>query len=454
MNHISYIHKWSAKKGVRNLILALFYAVAYDYIYCNFVNELFGYSLEGTYVRLSGFNYFLYLIIASTPLVLYKGIRTIASAYSLFVFLLAYIPIINSLFVYNYPINVVFTYTIVFFVSMCAFFLTDKVYLLRRIQANNKNRIPFVVLECLTLFFLVIVIVSNRSQLHFVNFFSESKDVLYDLRADTSIRFVYLSFWLKSAFLPVLLVEYLKEKNYIKYCLVFLAFFVAFMVDKQKGTALSPFVITGLYFVVSYLKQFFSLYFHVFLIFFLAVPTFFYVLYYSGHNMEIENTPLLSGIAILLIMRTQCICGMELERYMDFFVVQAHPYTHYGHINIVNSLIKVYPYKESVGRVVAGDGSNSNATFWLMDGVAADGLMGVLIISVVFILFKATMNSLDIRVNKYLLLCITLIGVVSMLNVSLFTALNSCGFIVLYLIVLVFDLKTLNSQNTFQKHTV
>lgn len=37
--------------------------------------------------------------------------------------------------------------------------------------------------------------------------------------------------------------------------------------------------------------------------------------------------------------------------------------------------------------MVAGDGSNSNAIFWLMDGVASCGIYGVVIISVIVYVF-------------------------------------------------------------------
>ena len=56
---------------------------------------------------------------------------------------------------------------------------------------------------------------------------------------------------------------------------------------------------------------------------------------------------------------------------MDFFETTGQPHTYYSHINIVNALTGMYPYKDSIGRAVMDRDSNANGNFWLMDGIAA-----------------------------------------------------------------------------------
>ena len=85
-----------------------------------------------------------------------------------------------------------------------------------------------------------------------------------------------------------------------------------------------------------------------------------------------------------------------------------------------------------------------------MDGVAAAGVVGVIIISIIFIFVKAILNSLDRKCSVALCVCIMLNGIISMVNVSLFTALNSCGFIMIYLIFMFFDLSCLKEQSMYK----
>lgn len=85
---------------------------------------------------------------------------------------------------------------------------------------------------------------------------------------------------------------------------------------------------------------------------------------------------------------------------------------------------------------MAGDGGVSNATFWLMDGVAAWGMAGVIIISLLFVIFKSIMNSADARCSVPIYVCISLQGIMSMINLSLFTSINTCGLLMLYLVLL------------------
>ena len=80
-----------------------------------------------------------------------------------------------------------------------------------------------------------------------------------------------------------------------------------------------------------------------------------------------------------------------------------------------------------------------------MDGLAAGGPIGVLLSTVFFILFKSLFNAIDYRLDKGMSLCILLFAIASMVNVSLFTAILSCGFLVFYLVVMFFDLDILST---------
>lgn len=100
----------------------------------------------------------------------------------------------------------------------------------------------------------------------------------------------------------------------------------------------------------------------------------------------------------------------------------------------------MYPYGEqSIGQMVAGNGGNSNATFWLMDGIAAWGMIGCVIISIAFVFFKAIMNSLDARCSIGICVTVLLFGIQAMMNLSLLTSILTNGFLVLFFLFLYSD---------------
>ena len=402
--------------------------------------------LDNYYHQLSGVGFLLFFLLASMPILFFNGVKTIASAISFFVYILAYIPFIHALWSYNYPSSLVFAYSLVLFLSMCLFFMTDSLYFGRSFFRIKRGLLPFHVLEKFIYVLLIITVLMNLSQLHFSNFISVNSD-LYEARANNNMKGAYFVFWLKGALLPLLEVYYLKKRKYLGYGLVVVGFVLLYMIDKQKFTFLFPFILTGLFYVIMKSREYFMSRFHVTMISLLAIPAFILVYYLHRNNLTVDSSPFLFIVVSIFVMRSICICGMETVRYMDFFEIQKNPYTYYGHVNIIDAIFHVYPYSQSVGQTVSTTGGNSNATFWMMDGVAAGGILGCIIISLIFILFKSFVNSMDTKVDRLLCVAMLLGGIFTLLNVSLFTSINSSGILLLYLICIFFDTKELADLN-------
>ena len=143
-------------------------------------------------------------------------------------------------------------------------------------------------------------------------------------------------------------------------------------------------------------------------------------------------------------MRTMCIAGMETERYVQFFLVEDHPFTYYTHIGFLKSLTGAYPYTESIGQVVAGNGSNSNATFWMMDGVAASGVLGIVIIGFLFIFFKSAMNSIGGKYSLIMAIPVMMYSIQAMANVSFFTSMITHGAVLIYILFILLNKNVLH----------
>lgn len=415
----------------------------YHYAYKNFVIKVYGY-MDLTFQDISLLGIVSLCIIAVLPITLYRGFRNISSALSIFTYIFIYIPFVETIYTAVLPLEIRLSYGILFLCLMALFFMTDGNTLFSIAICRKRGVWSFRSLELIVIMLMLIAVFFNIGSIRFVNILSQA-DLMYELRADNnasrSSAMAYLISWLGHAFIPFLLVTYYVEKKKIKFLLTIAAYLLIFMMDMQKITFLIPFVMWLLLYINSKHKEKLRKYFHIVLMVGLLLPSYLCCKFY-------DRSPAMLGISTLIVLRTQCIAGEQLDRYLNFFDVKGNPYTNYAHINAVNVITKSYPYgNQSIGQVVAGDGSNSNATFLLMDGVAAKGLIGTLFSGLLFIIFKSIMNSLGKKYDDMYIIIIMFFGIFSMLNTSLFTSILSFGFLIVYMILLKFRIPKLENSS-------
>ena len=373
---------------------------------------------------------------AAIPIVFYGGLNKYASVFSLYLYIFVYVPFNETLSVcgwgaaYN-------DYKLVFFICMCLCFVTDGLSLISTFF-RKKPKIIFRHFEIVSYVVLFFVVAINARNLHFTNFI-ENREDLYDLRADLDVVggtiVEYLIFWFKCVVLPLLFVHSLITKNIIKFALIISGFVLIYMIDQQKLTFVMPLMTVALYLVLRLFPNFYKRNFHILI---LGSMTLFPFLLYKLK----DKSDLLYELAALVVMRTQCIEGMELNTYLRFFGHDGsiNPYTYYTHIGIVNKLTGAYPYDTSLGHVVSYHGANANGCFWLMDGVAAAGIWGIVFSTFVFIVIKSLFNSAEKRMNVSMFSVVSLFAMSMLVNVSLFTAIFSCGFLLMYILFIYLDL--------------
>lgn len=425
---------------VANFLVALFYVWFYDFLFCNYISDLFG----TRYFPMIAQDRLISFVVGAFPILFYRGLRNVASIFSIFVFIFAYVPFNETLSFCGYGAEYN-DYRVVFFISMCVFFLTDNIELWGK-PFFSKSVIPYDRFEKVTFLIWAIVVFLNFRNLHFTNFM-ENREDLYDLREDLVVvggtPIVYLIFWLKNVLLPLLFVVSLQRKETIKTIVCFVACMTMYMIDQQKITFIAPFVILSLYAVYRMNEKILRNYYHFFIMFTLVLFSFFcYCYMYASESMY--------ELAAILIMRTQCIEGMELNTYFDFFGHDGeHPYTFYSHVGLVNLFTNSYPYDTALGRAVTNHGANANGMFWLMDGIAADGLFGVVFIGIIFVLVKSFFNGIKYKCDVLLFSIISMFAMSMTMNVSLFTSMFSCGWILFYLLFVFVDFRgLLNSEVT------
>lgn len=406
------------------MAIVILYIMEYHFVYENFIAKYFSYA-NINYSLLTSRSYFSLIIQAFLPFLFFKGAISISSLYSFFIYILVYIPIVNALYTCGIPTAISKPYGLVFFICMSLFFITDKLYLGKRHINRERRGISFGFFEIVSLVMLLFCILINRNNMTFVNFLSDSSD-LYEMRAAyiSSGKYriaYYFVLWLAHFILPLLSVVYIANKSYLKLFIVMIASILVYMINMQKATFIIPILIVIVYYIYNRFEEALSSFIPILSILLLGGVS--YLLYSNSGN------PIVFRLAAIFIMRSQCIEGMEFDRYIHFFEMSNNPPTHYTHIGLINKLTGAYPYPESIGRMVAGDGGNSNATFWLMDGVAADGMLGVLLVSILFIIVKGYLNTIGLKYN-YIVVVFSLLYVFSATaNVSLFTVILSEGLL-------------------------
>jgi len=304
--------------------------------------------------------------------------------------------------------------------------------MLKKFIVRRRKTFPFKIIPIITVFLLVVLVAINRSQLHLVNFFEDSQS-MYEFREDANIKLIYVLCWLRAALLPVLMLYYLCKSKWLKYGLTFLGFVLLFMLDQQKMTIIFPVAITAIYFAIKYYNDKVGSRFHLFLfLIFIIVPLFI---------VKHDSNPISLVFSLIFVYRIQCMAGIQFQKYIDFFEIHDNPFTYYTHIGVVKRITGLYPYDMSIGEVINAGEGNSNATFFLMDGVAAAGLIGCIIVGVLFIIVKSILNSLSQVYKVPLLTALFLFPLQSLMNVSLFTSLVSHGILVLFFILIFVDIK-------------
>lgn len=414
-----------------NVLVVILYLLFYDFIYRYFVCALF----NEPYYPMDSYGYLKLLFWGGFPILLYKGLVNIASVFSIFTYILAYIPFNETLAVGGWE-NQYSNYRIVFFVSMCLFFASDS-FELNSAVFKRKTIFRYSTFRKVSYMLLILVVLLNLSNLHLTNFLEDRGD-LYDLRANLKVvggtPVVYLIYWFKNIILPILLVSSLIRKEKLHFFIVFTGCIIMFMIDQQKITFIVPFAILILYLIYEKKRLFFRNSFHNFILLILIIVPFLCFQFKDVSDIAFE-------LAAILIYRTQCIEGQELNTYFRFFGYDGlHPYTYYSHIGMVNMFTNSYPYGDvPIGQVVTQGGSNANGMFWLMDGIAAGGIYGCIIISIIFLVFKSFFNGIKYRCSPELFAVFSLFAMSMTMNVSLFTALFSCGLLLLYLLFIFVD---------------
>jgi len=165
------------------------------------------------------------------------------------------------------------------------------------------------------------------------------------------------------------------------------------------------------------------------------------------------------NMAFLVLVRIFTIPGAEMGHYQHFF--QNMPHTYLAHVGIINWLIP-NPYELSLGEEVSSfygytgkyGLTNSNASFFAMDGIGGFGLLGILamgfLCALVFWMLDSCARDYELKFSVPVLAMV----IMSLTNVSLFTTLLGNDLIALMLLFLIMPRRVRTASGAAERFLV
>ena len=419
----------------KKTVFAVLYIWMYQYIHTHYLSGIWGY-LGYLNNGIDFSNVILFYIIGLIPIYFYSGLIKISSYFSILIYLLVYIPIVVTLSYNNTDIlgfEKVLYYQVLLAIGMIFFFVADKIPIIR--TKNLSFNFSMNWFHLFTLIVSVYLLVLFSGNIRLVGF-----DDAYQLRSEnyeaSDTISAYFTMWATYLIYPVYFSLGL-VKNSKKYLFFgVLGHILIYMIMGTKASLVMPIVLLFFYFLLS--KKWKLSFFQILS---LSVVLFTFLIYIGGDYLFILGS--------LFIVRTLSMPGLLFSQYMSFF--DSNPNTHYSHIGIINSLTNAYPYgDEPLGMVVGwgiyNNGTNANANFWATDGVAANGLAGIILISLIVFAFLVFLNNFYNNKRSLLFILVSTGPIFSLLNASFFTTLVSGGLLLMIFFFILF--------NPFEQKTV
>ena len=315
----------------------------------------------------------------------------------------------------------IISYWIVLCVFMCLYFLADRIKVNLSLKKNQTWSLNYIIIFAFITVMLQLILYHNN--IRFANF-----QEIYDLREENSQigggLYNYINAWSGTFTYPFFICYGLCKKNKLYIVLGSLLMFFSFCIFGLKAHLFAPLIILALYKFLCWQS---NLNFNLMFVFTVSIS---FLSLFLMNNLENEICYMFAAV---FLMRTLTISGcLFAGYYLPFF--HDHSYTYFSHINIINFFFNSNPYAgREIGNVVSEGGMNANAIFWAMDGVAGGGVVGVFIVSVLFLGFLYLINALSSSTNRRFVCIIMVMPTIALLNVSFFTFILSEGVLLILL---------------------
>jgi hypothetical protein len=271
------------------------------------------------------------------------------------------------------------------------------------------------------------LLVVYRKNLHILSFADvyDLRDAASDTAEGSQVNYAFMA--ITGAVGPFLMAYGLYYRKWWCFASGACSQLLIYSIGGTKGSILSILFVPGMYILLTRSRRPFGMKFLLGAIAVIGLPCLSYVMV-GGEPGVIHAMAL-----FVILLRTLSMNGLTTAQYYDFFT--RNPLTYYSHLHFVNWFIK-YPYKYPIGVEVglrySGDlGLDATGHFWAMDGLAALGLPGILVISVACACVFWLLDSIASRHTPELAALVITYAAYNIANIGLFTSLLSGGLFLL-----------------------
>ncbi len=300
---------------------------------------------------------------------------------------------------------------------------------LRRFHGPNVSPQLFWTLMIAVAVFLAAWMLVVYRNFHIVSFADvyDLRDAASDMAEGTQVNYAFML--MTGAIGPFLMAYGLFYRRW--WCFVggVAGQILIYSIGGTKGSILSILFVPGMYLLLKRTRLPFGMKFLLGVLVLLGLTSLSYIAV-GGEPGVIHAV-----VLFVILLRTLSMNGLTTAQYYDFFT--RNPLTYYSHLHFVNWFIK-YPYKYPMGMEVglwySGDlGLDATGHFWAMDGLAALGLPGILVISVGCACVFWLLDSIASRHTPELAALVITYAAYNIANIGLFTSLLSGGLFLLML---------------------
>jgi hypothetical protein len=414
-------------RHIKNPAVAAVYATTFMLIYKYFLNPVFEY-MHYYWIERGFLTLLSAITICVIPTLFYRGLKSISSFIAILTYAICYVPTVIVLQVaLDRDLLEIFSVQLAVMIGMSMFFLADRIVPGRFLTAV-KTPLPMRVVDAVTLVFTAFVAYAYSGNMRLVNF----EDV-YDLReaaseAQVNVLVGYMEMWLTYCLYPLYLAIGITNRRWTYFVLGSLGCLMIYMATGAKAGLLTPVIVICVFLLIRMRGDFFRN----------------CLLALSGISLCLlvlgtADNLIANWATSLLFNRTLGSGGWASYIYYEFFT--ANRLTYFSHVNIINHLVGGYPYGtlslgQVIGQYIGASNANFNAHFWASDGIAALGVPGIYVISILVSLYLTLLNLLTTRLNLRFL-CVWLTGfVLGMLNLPFLTTLLSGGGLLIVLLLM------------------
>ncbi|WP_146188513.1 hypothetical protein [Limnohabitans sp. 2KL-51] len=413
---------------LKRILAVIFFAAGYHAVYISYLHPTFEYL----YYRLEDREWLQWLfiyVIAIIPAIWQRARNDAIVCVVSIIYMLLYVPaLITMCAMWIMPFN---DLVLVALTLMTGQFILQFATTKNEIRYSVKSKeLDFatprvqLLVAIFTVVSLIIFIDTNRSHMNLVRF-SDVYDLRFASRDASSVLSGYLSMWLLGVSVPFYLAVAVLRKQWLPLAVAVFISLILYMGNGAKSALLMPIqamIVGALVDKSRNPSQLLGL---------ILGSTMWFL-----YALDFES---LNTLKSLLIMRTLSTGGWMISIYYEYF--SENGWTYFTHVGPIAKIFgKVYQLQ--LGQIIgfeffSSEVANLNANFWATDGIAAFGIPGIIISSLLVALSLQAIKLVSHEYNQKAV-AILLSGLcLSILNGSIFTSmLSGGGFILMALLMI------------------